>query len=280
MAEKPMFRSAFNRNLIPTSNAICSLGWTITFVVGLLLAASTSSAQTTDKRKQPKSPYTQECITEEKIVQENNWTSKNLIGRYKGDDAHLFAETVSPELMRDGPAYSFDMVIIWGGPNVWGRAVTIPFKDGCALGHWFGGGDGDSPGARAVEAYRKSGSADFEKFLSAPKRNYYQAERYYAERRYTEAEPLYSEALEDFKKNGPYAPSVNMTLHKLALLNDASGKFDIAEKYYMLAIGGWRTSLGPGSPQEADVRAAYARMLRKIGRNADAEAIESSSQAK
>jgi hypothetical protein len=71
-----------------------------------------------------------------------------------------------------------------------------------------------------------------------------------------------------------------MTLHKIALLNDATGKFDIAEKHYMLAIGGWIASLGPGSVPEADVRADFAKMLRTIGRNADADAIESSSRSK
>jgi tetratricopeptide (TPR) repeat protein len=246
--------------------------WAIRFAIGLLFAIPTLSAyaQGDDRKKQTRSPYTQECITEEKIVQENKWTGSDEFGRYEGNDAYLFAETVSPELMHIGPDYSFDTVIVWGGPNVWGFAVAFPFKAGCALGHWFVGED-YKRGTRAVEEYRNSGSPDFEQFLSPPKRNYYQAERYYSERRYVEAEPLYLEAIKEFKKIGQYAPSVNMTLHKIALLNDAVGKFDIAEKHYVLAIAGWHASLGPGSVQESNVRTDFVKMLRKIGREADAE---------
>lgn len=229
-------------------------------------------AQDDGTRKQPWNPYTEQCITEQKIVQESNWVRSDQLARYKGNDAHLFAEMVSPDILTDDwpPSYNFDSVVVWGGPKVWGGAVALLFKDGCAINHWFVGED-YRRGASTVEEYRKSGSVDFDKFLSAPKRNYYQAERYFAERKYVEAEPLYFEALKEFKKTGEYGSSVNKILHKIALLNDVIGKFDIAEKYCRLAIEGWSTSLGPGSVDEANVRTDYIKMLRKIGREADAK---------
>jgi tetratricopeptide (TPR) repeat protein len=245
---------------------------TIRVVIWLVCAITTLSAhaQGDGTRKQPQSPYTEECITEQKIIRENNWTRRDQLARYEGSDAHLFAETVSPEVARDWPAYPFDKVIVWGGPNVWGGAVALLFKDGCAINHWFVGDD-YRHGASVVEEYRKSGSADFDKFLSTPKRNYYQAERYFADGKYVEAEPLYFEALKEFKKHGQYGSSVNMTLHRIALLNEAIKKFDIAEKYYHLAMAGWRAN---GSAQEAEVRRDLANMLRSIGRHTEADAID------
>ncbi len=101
-------------------------------------------------------PYAEHCTTEEMIVRENNWGANDKLQRFNGNDAHLFAELVSRDPMREGPAYSFDAVIVWGGPNVWGGAVAIPFSNGCALGHWFVGRR-YSDAASIVQQYRKQG---------------------------------------------------------------------------------------------------------------------------
>lgn len=245
-------------------------------VASLFLIMSTTHGVSAQLRAT--SPYAEDCITEEMIVRENNWTAKDKLGRFDGNDAHLFAELISHDPMREGSAYSFDTVIVWGGRDVWGGAVAIPFRNRCALGHWFVGRQ-YSYAASIVEQYRKQESADFQSFLPLPKRNYYQAERYYDEHKYSEAEPLYLEALAEFKKAGPYGPAVNLTLHKIARLYDVIGKFDTAEQNYRLAIAGWRTSLGPSSTQEKLVRTDFANMLRKLGREVEAQSIETSSNA-
>lgn len=237
-----------------------------------------STTRAVNAQLQPTSPYAEHCITEEMIIRENNWTANDKLEDFNGDDAHLFAELISRDPMREGSAYSFDAVIVWGGRNVWGGAVAMPFRNGCALGHWFVGRQ-YSDAALIVQRYREQGSADFQNFLPLPKRNYYQAERYYAGHNYNEAEPLYFAALTEFKKAGPYSPAVNLTLHKIALLYDVIGKIHMAEQYYRLAIAGWRTSLGPRSTQENLVRADFANMLRRLGRDAEAQSIEASTNA-
>ncbi len=244
----------------------------VKFAAGSLLVIATLSAYAqTNRAKNQTRSLTEACIAEDEIVRENKWTASNEFARYRGNDAHLFAETLSPDLMRVGSDYPFDTIVVWGGPDVWGFAVAVAFKNGCTLGYWFVG-RAYSAGAQVVEKYRESGSSDIDDFLPAPKQHYYRAERYYSERRYNEAEQLYSEALNEFRNLGPYAASLNMTLHKIAVVDDALGKYDIAEKNYKLAIAGWHTSLGPGSVQEAEVRTDFVKMLRKIGREADAEA--------
>jgi len=77
----------------------------IKFASALMLVAAASSAvaQTIDTPRQLRSPHSEECITEEKIVQENDWTTNDEFARYIANDAHLFAETLSPDPMRRGP---------------------------------------------------------------------------------------------------------------------------------------------------------------------------------
>ena len=91
------------------------------------------------------------------------------------------------------------------------------------------------------------------------------AELYRSQGRYTEAEPLYREAL-DLRKQllGDNHPDVAQSLNNLASLYYYQGRYEEAEPLYLEAINIFRERLGENHPHTQTVYRNYLRMLSQL----------------
>ncbi|WP_287170587.1 MULTISPECIES: tetratricopeptide repeat protein [unclassified Microcystis] len=88
---------------------------------------------------------------------------------------------------------------------------------------------------------------------------------YDSQGRYTEAEPLYLQAL-DLRKQllGDNHPLVALSLNNLAYLYDSQGRYTEAEPLYLEAINIFRERLGENHPHTQTVYQNYLRMLSQL----------------
>ena len=228
------------------------------------------------------SSYAQsKCETEEDIKRINGWSPEDELGRYVGDEALLFLEIIQEEMLGSLDESVLDYVVVWTLPakNV-PFLVAFAFKGGCTFGHRIFDKGALGHVAGVIEQFRNSTGGDIHDFLPPTKRLYYSAERYHTKGRFAEAEPLYKQVLETWKKSiGSYAFSVNRTIDKLGLLYEDQGNYEEAGKFYEKAMSNWSSSLGGGTPEEAKSRANYIRMLRKTGREDWAAELEARAKA-
>ena len=88
---------------------------------------------------------------------------------------------------------------------------------------------------------------------------------YYSQGRYTEAEPLYLEALDLYKRLlGDNHPDVAQSLNNLAYLYNSQGRYTEAEPLYLEAINIFRERLGENHPHTQTVYQNYLRMLSQL----------------
>ena len=87
---------------------------------------------------------------------------------------------------------------------------------------------------------------------------------YYSQGRYSEAEPLYTQALEMRKRlfNGDH-PDVASSLNNLALLYYSQGRYSEAEPLYTLALVMCDRILGVNHPTTATIRENLAILQRQ-----------------
>jgi tetratricopeptide (TPR) repeat protein len=98
--------------------------------------------------------------------------------------------------------------------------------------------------------------------------------------RYTDAEPLYGQALGILEKAfGPQNPEVASCLNNLALLYDNLGQYAKAKPLYKRALAIAEKSFGPEHPKVATGLENYALLLRTVGRLEEAAQLESRARA-
>jgi len=89
-----------------------------------------------------------------------------------------------------------------------------------------------------------------------------------------QAEPLYQRALSIREQQlGPLHPDTANSLNNLAALYDDQGKYEQAEPLYQRALAIDEQTLGPQHPTTQHIRAKYARLLRTMGRDTEAAAL-------
>ena len=92
--------------------------------------------------------------------------------------------------------------------------------------------------------------------------------------RYTDAEPLYRQALDLMEKTlGPRDPNVATALNNLAELYRAQGLYQQAEALHSRSLGIRESSLGPGHPDVAQSLNNLGRVLDLLGRYPEAEKL-------
>ncbi len=91
---------------------------------------------------------------------------------------------------------------------------------------------------------------------------------------YEQAEPLYQRALALREKVRPKHPDTAISLDNLASLYQDQGKYEQAEPLYQRALSIDEHALGPQHPMTQRIRANYALLLRSMGRDAEATALE------
>ncbi len=92
--------------------------------------------------------------------------------------------------------------------------------------------------------------------------------------RYSEAEPLYVEALEIYRTElGERHPSTASSLNNLALLYRSQGRYSEAEPLYVEALEIYRTELGERHPSTASSLNNLALLYRSQGRYSEAEPL-------
>jgi tetratricopeptide (TPR) repeat protein len=99
------------------------------------------------------------------------------------------------------------------------------------------------------------------------------ARLYRDEKKYLQAEETYKRLLAvDEKDEKPQSVRIVMTMDELISTMEAQGKFVEAEQYYLRRIDFWDKSTVPDAGIAA--RERYVEMLRKLGREPEAEAVE------
>src|SRR5687767_1959472 len=97
---------------------------------------------------------------------------------------------------------------------------------------------------------------------------------YYVQRKYSEAEPLYYQALASFEKAfGPGDREVGLVLNNLAMLKNKMGRQEEAVSYFQQALVIWETAFGPNDPHVARGLVNLAGLYCFLGRYADAEPL-------
>ena len=85
---------------------------------------------------------------------------------------------------------------------------------------------------------------------------------YESQGRYTEAEPLFIQALEMWKKLlGPEHPNVATSLNNLAGLYESQGRYEEAEPLYIQALDMRKKLLGEEHPYTQGTQRAYQALL-------------------
>jgi len=103
---------------------------------------------------------------------------------------------------------------------------------------------------------------------------------YHAQRRYAQAESFYQRVLRLLEQTiGPEHPTLATTLNNLAVVYESQGQYGAAEPLYQRALTLLEHTLGPEHPNLAAALGNYADLLRKMQREAEAEAAESRAQA-
>ncbi len=97
---------------------------------------------------------------------------------------------------------------------------------------------------------------------------------YYAQGKYTEAEPLIERALAIREKAlGPEHTDVGQSLNNLALLYHAGGRYSEAEPLYKRALAIWENVLGPEHPEVATSLNNLAALYQAQGKYGEAEPL-------
>jgi len=103
---------------------------------------------------------------------------------------------------------------------------------------------------------------------------------YHAQRKYTQAEPLYQRVLKLLEQTvGPEHPTLATTLNNLAVVYEAQDKYGEAEPLYQRALMLLERTLGPEHPNLAAALDNYADLLRKMQHEAEAETAEARAKA-
>lgn len=102
---------------------------------------------------------------------------------------------------------------------------------------------------------------------------------YYAEGKYTKAEPLHRRALAIREQAlGPTHPDVAQTLNNLAGVYGAEGRLAEAETLYRRCLSIREMTLGENDPEVAKTLENYAELLRARGRYTEAALMEARAQ--
>ncbi|TMC21628.1 MAG: tetratricopeptide repeat protein [Chloroflexi bacterium] len=90
---------------------------------------------------------------------------------------------------------------------------------------------------------------------------------------------MYTRALAIYERHlGPTHPDMASSLNNLALLYNSQGKFSEAEPLYKRALSIYERILGSEHPHTQHIRQGYASLLRNIGCNEEALALEMNSK--
>jgi tetratricopeptide (TPR) repeat protein len=93
--------------------------------------------------------------------------------------------------------------------------------------------------------------------------------------RYVEAEPLYLRALSIREQQlGPQHPNTAISVWWLAVLSEQQQHYEQAASLYQRALSIYEHTLGPQHPTTQRIRANYARLLRTMGHDAEAAALD------
>ena len=106
------------------------------------------------------------------------------------------------------------------------------------------------------------------------------ASLYFSQRAFDKAEPLWQRGLSISERFlGEAHPHLIQTLLTLGLVTQAQKKFDRAETYYLRAIQIGKRSLGVDHPSLIPLYERYASLLRQVGREEEARAVDRQAEA-
>jgi tetratricopeptide (TPR) repeat protein len=98
---------------------------------------------------------------------------------------------------------------------------------------------------------------------------------YYAQGKYEQAEPLYQRALAIKEQTlGLEHPDTAQSYYWLAFITQQQQQYEAAEPLYKRALSIWERLLGPYHPRTSALRRNYVSLLRTMGRDAEAVALE------
>jgi tetratricopeptide (TPR) repeat protein len=101
------------------------------------------------------------------------------------------------------------------------------------------------------------------------------ANLYQDQGKYAQAEPLYQRALAIRKQQlGPLHPDTALSVWWLATLSEQQQQYEKAASFYQRAFSIYERALGPQHPDTQAIRANYARLLRTMGHDAEAAALD------
>lgn len=101
----------------------------------------------------------------------------------------------------------------------------------------------------------------------------------YQRGQYAEAEKMFAAAVDDAQGFGADDLRLAKSLHNLAAVYGAQGKYAKAAPLYARALAILEKAEGPGSPDVATCMENYAAVLRELGRRAEAEQLEARARA-
>jgi tetratricopeptide (TPR) repeat protein len=98
---------------------------------------------------------------------------------------------------------------------------------------------------------------------------------YHKRGRDEEAEPLFRRALTIREQTlGPDHPDTALSYYWLAFISHQQHHYEAAEPFYQRALSIWERLLGPHHPQTSALQRDYVSLLRAMGRDAEAVALE------
>jgi tetratricopeptide (TPR) repeat protein len=98
---------------------------------------------------------------------------------------------------------------------------------------------------------------------------------YWNQGKYSQAEPLYQQALAIREQQlGPRHPDTALSVWWLAALSEQQQQYEKAASLYQRALAIDERTLGPQHPTTQRIRANYARLLRTMGHDAEATALD------
>ena len=93
--------------------------------------------------------------------------------------------------------------------------------------------------------------------------------------KYEQAEPLYQRALAIRERQlRPQHPDTANSVWWLATLSERQQQYEQAASFYQQALSIFEHALGPQHPRTQNLRANYAHLLRTMGRDAEAAALD------